>query len=125
MALLARRGSAGPARALMAIAAIAFAMWVVSSSAFSGPGVPRSNDERRALRLGDERGQKRKELPSEVEEVPEGQLLLFASIFLCGAWLYIGRYLYECVYLTGGYNVVGGFCAWETRWWLEDALRGV
>mmetsp|Transcript_109518 Transcript_109518/g.353456 ORF Transcript_109518/g.353456 Transcript_109518/m.353456 type:complete len:126 (-) Transcript_109518:18-395(-) len=42
----------------------------------------------------------------------KGPRLAAALVLVALAWLYIGRYLYECVYVSGGVNIPGGFCAW-------------
>mmetsp|Transcript_105605 Transcript_105605/g.268251 ORF Transcript_105605/g.268251 Transcript_105605/m.268251 type:complete len:124 (+) Transcript_105605:1-372(+) len=42
----------------------------------------------------------------------QGPRAVAAALFLAVMWLYIGRYSYECVYLTGGVNTPGTWCAW-------------
>eukprot|EP00933_Yihiella_yeosuensis_P018238 TRINITY_DN15045_c0_g1_i2.p1 TRINITY_DN15045_c0_g1~~TRINITY_DN15045_c0_g1_i2.p1 ORF type:complete len:142 (-),score=16.27 TRINITY_DN15045_c0_g1_i2:51-476(-) len=50
----------------------------------------------------------------------KGPRLIAAIVLLLAMWLYIARYMYECVYLSGGYNTPGTWCAWSTRAWLES-----
>jgi len=61
-------------------------------------------------------------VPTSPARADDDNVASIVAVVLVLCWVYIGRYMYECVYLTGGINVPGGFCAWETRWWLESLV---